>query len=167
MREKGDSVAIENPAACWIRVIVLHLGAFFTSSCALGDLPPSDFTPLEESEIVNIVLKEWYVLPDKRTVDAGGVTFKVANQGRIDHEFIVIKTALPVHDLPVNEKGLNEKKAGLMMGEIEDIHPGEMKEITFNMFSGSYVLFCNRVEREDHEIISHYRKGMRVAFTVR
>jgi uncharacterized cupredoxin-like copper-binding protein len=72
-----------------------------------------------------------------------------------------------VHELPVHEKGLDEKRAGKMMGEIEDIRPGEVRELTIDMPPGKYVLFCNRVETEDHKIISHYRNGMRVGFTVR
>ena len=160
-------MVIDNPAGSWVKVMVLQLIALAMISCAHGETHSSDLDDSARGATVDVVLKEWYVLPDKRTVDAGRITFEVTNHGRMDHEFIVIKTTLPVHDLPVHERGLDEKKAGKQFGEIEDIRPGETRELTFYMPPGSYVLFCNKVEIEDHKIISHYRQGMRVAFTVR
>ena len=156
-----------NPARHWARVIALQLIGTFTSSCAPNAAPTTDFAQPQRNETVSIVMKEWYVLPDKRTVEAGNIVFKVANQGRMDHEFIVMKTSLPLDALPLNEEGLHEKKAGKLIGEIEDIRPGESGEIGLNLTPGSYVLFCNRVEREGQEIVSHYRKGMRVLFCLR
>ena len=155
------------PVGRWARIIVLLLVTLATSSCAHEGPPPSDAMLTERGETVNVVLHEWYVLPDKRAVGAGVVTFKIANQGRTEHEFLVIKTSVPMADLPVNEKGLNERGAGQMIGEIEDVHPGETREVTYSLRSGNYVLLCNRVERQDHEIVSHYRRGMHVAFTVK
>ena len=85
----------------------------------------------------------------------------------MDHEFVIIKTNLKIADLPVNSKGLDEKKAGLEIGEIENIRPGEKKQATYYLPAGLYVLFCNKLEMEDDKIISHFRHGMRIAFTVR
>ena len=161
-------MAMVDPAGGRIKSPTLQLIlALVLSSCAHGESPLSDFSLSEKAETVNVVLKEWFVLPDKMAVDEGDVTFKVDNRGQMDHEFIIIKTTMSVHDLPVHEKGLNEKKAGKMIGEIEDLRPGEIREITVHMSPGSYVLFCNKVEIEDHKIISHYRRGMRVGFTVK
>lgn len=160
-------MAIVDPARRRVRIIALQLLAWASISCAFGESPHEEAGHSEEGGTVNVVLKEWFILPDRMTVDEGRVTFKVANHGHMDHEFIIIKTDIPVHDLPVHEKGLNEKKAGESIGEIEDIRPGELRELTIEMPSGKYVLFCNKVETEDHKIISHYRHGMRVAFTVR
>jgi uncharacterized cupredoxin-like copper-binding protein len=165
--ERWLLMAMINPAARWRRIIALPLLALVVISCAHSEALSSDRDDSEESETVNVVLKEWYVLPEKRSVDAHNITFKISNEGRMDHEFIVIKTTVPVHELPVHERGLDEKKAGKLIGEIEDIHPGETRELTVHMASGNYVLFCNRVEVEDHKIISHYRHGMRVAFSVK
>jgi uncharacterized cupredoxin-like copper-binding protein len=155
-----------NPAGKWVWIIALQLLVWVSISFAYGDSPHEEANHSEEGGAVNVVLKEWFILPDKMVVDEGRVTFKVANHGHMDHEFIIIKTEIPVHDLPVHEKGLDEKKAGKAIGEIEDLRPGEVKELTINMPRGKYVLFCNKVEMEDHKIISHYRHGMRVAFTV-
>jgi uncharacterized cupredoxin-like copper-binding protein len=156
-----------NPAGSWVKFILIQMLALLGSSYALGESPQSHSSRSEADETVNVTLQEWYVLHDKKTVTAGDITFIVTNRGRKDHEFIIIKTPLPIDALPVTEKGLIEKKAGKMIGEIEDIHPGEIKEITLDMSPGSYVLFCNRIETDDHKIISHYRQGMRIAFTVR
>jgi uncharacterized cupredoxin-like copper-binding protein len=160
-------MAIVNPAGRWVGITALQLLAWVSISCAFGDSPHVESDHSEEGGTVNVVLKEWFILPDKMTVDEGRITFKVANHGHMDHEFIIIKTEIPVHDLPVHEKGLDEDKAGKAIGEIEDLRPGEVKELTLDMPRGKYVLFCNKVETEDHKIISHYRHGMRVAFTVK
>ena len=153
-------------AGSWVKPNALLLLAMVACSAA-GNVLAADSDDANEREIVNVVLKEWYILPDKMAVDARYVTFKVANHGRRDHEFIIIKTDVPVHDLPVHAKGLDEKKVGEAIAEIDDIRPGETKELTLHMSVGSYVLFCNKVEIEDHKIISHYRHGMRVAFKVK
>lgn len=160
-------MAMENPVARWHRLIALPLIALVAVSCAHSEALSPDRDDSGESETVSVVLKEWYVLPEKRSVDARNITFKITNEGHMDHEFIVIKTTMPVHELPVHERGLDEKKAGKEIGGIEDIHPGETRELTVHMAPGNYVLFCNKVEVEDHKIISHYRHGMRVAFSVR
>ena len=156
-----------NTTVNWVRLIMLQLMALLSGACTVGASSDTDFAPSDRSETVNVVLKEWYVLPDKTTVNAGNISFKVANQGRMEHEFIVIKTTVPVHALPVNEKGLDEKRAGKMIGELEDIHPGETREVSFHLAPGSYVLFCNKLEIVGNKVESHYRRGMRVGFTVR
>ena len=155
-----------NPAGSWVQPNVLLLLAM-VACCAFGNVLAADRDEENEHESINVLLKEWYILPDKRVVDARHITFKVTNQGRRDHEFIIIKTDVPVHDLPVHAKGLDEEKVGKAIGEIEDIYPGETKELTLHLSVGNYVLFCNKVETEDHKIISHYRHGMRVAFKVK
>ena len=160
-------MAVVDPVKGWIRFCALQLIALVLSSCAQVETPRADDARSSEGDTVDIVMREWYILPDKTAVDEGDVTFTIHNIGRMEHEFIIIKTTLPVHELPAHEKGLNEKKAGKMIAEVEDIHPGETRALTMHMEPGRYVLFCNKVEKEDHEIISHYRLGMRVGFVVR
>ena len=155
------------PAASWVNLIALPLFAAMAGSCAQDEIHPSDFSPSKIDAIVSVSLKEWYVLPDKIAVDAGNITFKVSNHGQMDHEFIITQTTKPIDELPVTEEGLNENKAGRSYGEIEDIPPGETREITIHMTPGRYILYCNRMEMVDHKMMSHYRRGMRVAFTVR
>ena len=160
-------MAMIDPFGRRIRNIGLQFIVLALSSCAQVESPHSDNNLSERVEVVDLVMREWYILPDKTTVDEGNVTFTVHNVGRMDHEFMIFRITLPVHDLPVTENGLNEKKAGKMIGEMEDIRPGETRELTVHMEPGRYVLFCNKVDKEDHKIISHYRQGMRVGFTVR
>ena len=155
------------PAGSWVNIIAPLLLAAMAGSCAHDEISESDFAPSEVDETVNVSLKEWYVLPDKNAVNTGNITFKVSNHGRMDHEFIVTKTATPFDALPVTEEGLNEKKAGTELGEIEDIPPGETRMITLHLTPGRYILYCNKMGMEDHQMFSHYRRGMRVAFTVR
>ena len=165
--DKVVSMPKVNACGKWFRCVVLQLATLLTVSCAGHESPQSDVVPSARNVTVNVVLKEWYVLPDQAAVDSGNITFDVANQGRMDHEFVIIKTNLKIDELPVNSKGLDEKKAGVEIGEIENIRPGEQKQATFYLTEGSYVLFCNKLEMENGEIKSHFRHGMRIAFTVR
>ena len=164
---KGESLVTVSTAASRVRGIILLSVATVFGSYAHADSSSVDLVSSDKNEIVNVVLKEWYILPDKRTVDESNIMFKVVNQGKVDHEFIIIKTDLSLDAMPVHEKGLNEKEAGIKMAEIEDIRPGESRELAIDMPPGKYVLFCNRVEIEDHKIVSHYRHGMRIVFTVK
>jgi uncharacterized cupredoxin-like copper-binding protein len=165
--ERWQLMTTVRQVGAWARIIVLQLVTLATSSCAHHGAPLSDSALPENTEPVDVVLREWYVLPHKRTVDAGVITFKVANQGRMEHEFIVIMVSQAITDLPVNEQGLNERTAGKLIGEIEEIDPGETREVTYSLRPGNYVLLCNRVGSDGKEIVSHYRRGMHVAFTVK
>lgn len=156
-----------NVSKKWFRCVALPLAALLTVSCASQESPQSDFTPSARNETVDVVLHEWYVLPDKTAVASGNIAFNVANQGRMDHEFIIIRTNFKIEDLPVHARGLDEKKAGVEIGEIENIRPGENKQMTVHLPAGSYLLFCNKLEIAGDEVESHFRRGMHIAFTVR
>lgn len=163
---EGESMVTASTAASRVRGIILLFVVIVIGSYAQAESSVSSISS-DKSEVVNVVLKEWYILPDRRMVDESHVMFKVVNQGNVDHEFIVIRTDLPLDAMPVHEKGLNEEKAGIKIAEIEDIRPGESRDLAIDMPPGKYVLICNRVEIEDHKIVSHYRRGMRIVFTVK
>src|SRR5882672_452077 len=50
---------------------------------------------------VGVTLKEFKVTPVPASAKPGRVTFKVGNKGALDHEFVIVKTALPASRLPV------------------------------------------------------------------
>lgn len=122
----------------------------------------------QSSETVNVVLKEWHVEADKTQVRPGLVTFVTRNHGKEPHELVVLKTDSSPDKLPVSHGKVHEKKAGKVIGEIEEFAAGTTKTATFNLAPGQYVLFCNIAEKEGNgEIESHYEEGMHLVFNVR
>ena len=105
---------------------------------------------------VNVILKEWKLVPAPKVVPAGPVTFRVTNSGTLNHEFLVIKTSIPANALPVKNGEVSE--AGLTK-EIPSFKRGLTKTLTVTLTKGKYVLLCN--------IKSHYGYGQRSSFTVR
>jgi uncharacterized cupredoxin-like copper-binding protein len=115
---------------------------------------------------VDVVLREWEVAPKQTSVKAGKVYFLVENAGPEDpHEFMVIKTDLAPGALPFEDDKVPEDKVD-MVDEIEPFSPKSKASIVMTLAKGKYVLICNITEEEDGEIESHYREGMRTAFTV-
>jgi uncharacterized cupredoxin-like copper-binding protein len=120
-------------------------------------------------EEVNVVISEFTVEPDPKSVDAGEVTFVVDNQGGETHEFLVVD-ADSADDLPVDDDGAFDEAAfgeDNVLDEVEDIESGDTAELTLDLEAGSYVLLCNVVEEEESgEVESHFMEGMHATFTV-
>ncbi|HZJ50072.1 MAG TPA: hypothetical protein VFF07_04285 [Actinomycetota bacterium] len=117
---------------------------------------------------VSVTEREWGVVPDPTSADAGEVTFSVSNEGTEIHEFVVVKTDLASGDLPTVEDGsVDEEGEGIEpVDEIEDIAASSSQELKVDLESGHYIVFCNIVEKENGETVSHYANGMRTDFTV-
>ncbi len=105
---------------------------------------------------VAVTLKEWSLTPTRQTVAAGPVTFTVANRGKLQHEFLVIRTTKAPNALPIQDGAATE--AGLVK-EISEFKPGLTKKLTVTLKSGKYVLICN--------IKGHYKAGQYSRFSVR
>jgi uncharacterized cupredoxin-like copper-binding protein len=118
--------------------------------------------------VLNIVLDDGSISPDKRLVASGNVLFRAINTGSEVHELVIIKTDLPADSLPMQDSIVDEGRAGRVIGEIEEFPPGRTKEQVFELAPGRYVLFCNIIEEEDEgELESHYRSGMHAVLTAR
>lgn len=139
------------------RALVLSvIGLVFIAGCAAG------------GGTVKVKLQEFAIVPDKAEITAGKVTFEVTNDGPADvHEFVVIKTDLAPGDLPVDETGtVDETGEGMeVKGEIEDVAVGASESVPLDLAAGKYVLICNIYSEDEKE--SHYKEGMRIAFTVK
>ena len=138
-------------------------------SCGGDDDDDGDGGDGGTASTVAVTLKEFEVLPDKDSVPAGSVTFRATNDGPDDpHEIVVMKTDLAPGSLPTKEDGsVDEEGEGVeLIGEIEEMAVNSTEEITFTLEEGKYVLLCNIVEEEDGVIESHYKNGMRTAFSV-
>lgn len=144
---------------------ILGAGAF--TACGGGDEggggggTTRPTTTAAEGVEVNVELREFSILPEVDSAEAGEITFNVENTGPEDvHEFVIIKTGLKPNALPtVADGSVDEEGEGVeAIDEIGDIPVGETQSLTVDLEAGNYVLMCN--------IEDHYAEGMRTAFTV-
>jgi len=111
---------------------------------------------------VRVVEDEWSVKPDATSVPAGKVTFQIANQGKIEHELVVLKTDLAATALKMRAADptkVDEEAGAKNVGEVEDVAAGASKSETFDLAPGKYMLVCN--------VSGHYKSGMVAAFEVK
>jgi uncharacterized cupredoxin-like copper-binding protein len=104
--------------------------------------------------LVKVQLKEFKVLPSPLSAKRGFVSFSVKNTGKIDHEFVVLKTKTPPAKLPV--KGGKAVETG-RVGRVGQLKPGTSKSLNLTLKAGKYVLLCN--------LAGHYQAGQRIGFT--
>lgn len=104
-------------------------------------------------------LSEWKVAMNRKTAEAGEVTFWIANKGTMEHEFLVVRTDYPDGEIPLDGDHFSEDAEGVtVVDEIPEFEVGLIKELTLELAPGAYQLLCN--------IPNHYKNGMHVAFTV-
>jgi len=117
----------------------------------------------------NVTVQEFSINPEKKSAKAGKITFNVENKGPSQaHEFLVFKTDLGVDELPTQSDGsLDEEDPALeMIDEITQFNPGQKKSLTVELEPGKYILACNVGEETGGQVESHFKQGMRTAFTV-
>ena len=75
---------------------------------------------------VRVSLSEWAVTPSVSSVAAGDIYFLVDNLGPVDpHEFVIIRTDLPIDGLPTDDTGFVPEDQIDLVGEIEPFTPRE------------------------------------------
>lgn len=146
------------------RAIALTL-AFLACCGAMAFVACSDPNDIST---VNVTLREFSVTVDQRAVPQGQVTFHVTNGGTVPHEFLVIQTDLAADALPTRSDGsFNEDGAGVdVLSEIEEIQPGQSRDLTIDLDDARYALICNMVHQEGGRVSAHYSLGMRTSFEV-
>jgi uncharacterized cupredoxin-like copper-binding protein len=102
---------------------------------------------------VKVTEKEFTVKPVPVKAKAGKVTFSVRNVGKLEHEFVVIKTNLAPGKLPIVGNKASEKGR---VGKVPPFKPGKTKTLTLTLKAGKYVLLCN--------VAGHYKFGQRAGF---
>jgi uncharacterized cupredoxin-like copper-binding protein len=100
-----------------------------------------------------------FLKSDLTSVKAGHVTFVVTNNGKKDHEVVVLKTDTPFDQLAI-DPATNKVSEDGNVGETgePDMKPGDTRTFEVDLTAGNYALVCN--------IEKHYGMGMRAAFTV-
>lgn len=101
-----------------------------------------------------MTLKEFKIIPVPATAKAGEVTFNLNNIGKVEHEFVVIKTAKDAGDLL---KGDEADETGAV-GEDGSIKPGSTDKLKLKLKAGHYALICNPP--------GHYQAGQYANFDV-
>ena len=116
--------------------------------------------PVPDGTPVNVTLHEAsdsaYVLAaDQASVKAGKVTFKVTDNGKKDHETVLLKLDGTPFDKLAIDGATNRVGEDTNVGETgePDLTPGETRSFTVDLVAGTYVLVCN--------IEKHYGLGMR------
>lgn len=104
---------------------------------------------------VKVSLIEFKLIPSVKRVAAGKVTFAVRNAGKINHEFVVLKTKTPAAKLPIKSTGAVETGK---IGKIGQFKSGLTKSLTLTLKPGHYALICN--------LPGHYQAGQHADFTV-
>jgi uncharacterized cupredoxin-like copper-binding protein len=144
-------------AASTIALLAVSIGA-----CGGGDDNESTTaaatnTTSTEPTVVNASLGEYFIKLDKSSVPAGRVRFNASNDGKLEHELVVIKTNLAPGKLPL-KNGEADEDVGSSPGEIPSLPSGTKKTLDVKLTSGKYVLICN--------LPGHYKAGQYTGISV-
>lgn len=94
-----------------------------------------------------------------QTAPTGSVAFSIENQGKLQHQFVVIKTDLPDGELPLTSDGSAVDESQLpVIGSNLDIEPGAKATLPLDLPAGKYVIICN--------VPGHYGLGMHTSLTI-
>jgi uncharacterized cupredoxin-like copper-binding protein len=136
-----------------VSVVVASALAFAVLGTAAAVAAPSSAGTAPT--VVNVKLTEMKIVPSRRSVPAGKVTFRVKNVGMSLHELVVIRSNTAPGKLPVKNHEASEAGS---VGEVADLHAGKSGTVTLDLKKGKYILICN--------ITGHYQAGMYTGFTV-
>jgi uncharacterized cupredoxin-like copper-binding protein len=126
---------------------------------AAAVLLPASAQTAHGPAVVKFKMIEWDIIPQNASKSHGPlpkVTFVVTNAGKLDHEFVVLKTNTAAGQLAkLGAKEAPEKGA---VGEIEEIAPGKTKKLVLKLAQGHYALICN--------LTGHWNNGQFVDYYV-
>jgi len=133
--------------------LMLGLGVALALAVSIGALTAEAVT---SNKAVAVTLNEFNAIPAVQGAPAGSVTFTVKNTGKVEHEFVVVKTLRPAGSLASHNGEASE--AG-NVGEIGSVKPGQEKKLTLTLKKGHYSLLCN--------LPGHSKSGQFTDFYVR
>ena len=115
--------------------------------------------PAPGAVAVNGIMNEWTVQVDLASVRRGPVTFTITNTGTVLHEFLVVRTDVPVGALVLVGDHFDEEGSLVnVVKEIPDVAAKATGTATVTLEPGRYQLVCNQP--------GHYALGMYTGFTV-
>lgn len=148
-----------------VRVVAFAAAGLLAVGCTGGAAPssaPPSSAPASAAgsggTVVTASTSEYKIDLGATSAPAGDVTFQIRNAGKIQHEFVVVKTDLAADKLPTAEGEVDEDDGQLeAVDEVEDIDPGASPTLSVNLPAGHYVVLCN--------VPGHYDLGMHTDFT--
>jgi hypothetical protein len=135
-----------------MRKLALGIAAVMVVVVSFGVLTAGGVT---SKPLVAVQVDEFSVFPGTQGAPRGKVRFVVTNIGKMEHEFVVLKTNKPAGNLL---KGKEADESGAV-GEIDGVPPGEARTLTLTLKPGHYALICN--------LPGHYMTGQFADFYVR
>ena len=139
--------------------LVLVVGAALVAM-AIGLFAVTGGSPATHPS-VKAGLREWAVTFDQTILSRGTYTFKIANDGKVEHELIAFRTSLSPGALPTAADGrINEEDPALVSAtDGPNLKPGQTTSRTVDLTTpGTYVFMCN--------LPAHYGLGMHTVVTV-
>ncbi len=141
-------------------------------ACGGGDNGDDGGSSSSGSTVVTIMMNDvgdsYTMTPNTMSVAAGSITFEIANEGLIAHEFKVVKLTEMGMDLTdlTTEAGLIPQSGNTVegVGEIlaslteADLPKDGSDSLTLDLEPGDYLLLCN--------VATHYQLGMWSEFHV-
>jgi uncharacterized cupredoxin-like copper-binding protein len=135
-----------------MRKLSLGIAAAVAVAVSIGVVSAGAVT---SKPLVAVQVDEFSVFPQTQGAPVGKVRFVVTNIGKVEHEFVVIKTKKPAGDLL---KG-NEADESGAVGELDGVKAGNARVLVLILKRGHYALICN--------LPGHYRTGQFADFYVR
>ncbi len=134
------------------------LAAVCAVTLALAACGSGASAPLAHS--ATATLSEFTIALDTAKLGAGQATLSIKNDGKITHEFVLVRTDLAAGALPVGSDGGVDEEATEVshVDEAEDIAAGSTASLTVSLPAGRYVVFCN--------LPGHYKGGMHAGIEV-
>ena len=136
--------------------LFLGIGALAAIAVSIGTLTAGAVT---SKPLVAVQVDEFSVFPGTQGAPTGKVRFVVTNIGKVEHEFVVIKTVKPAGSLLGGDHGPNAADEKGSVGEIGGIPAGQAKTLNLVLKRGHYALVCN--------LPGHYKTGQFADFYVR
>ncbi|HZP29968.1 MAG TPA: cupredoxin domain-containing protein [Acidimicrobiia bacterium] len=117
---------------------------------------------------VAVTLGEYTIRARPLSVPAGTVRFAVRNTGGLVHEFVVARgSSATLTTAPDGSVAEDQIAKADQLGELEELGHGDTATLTArNLTPGTYVLFCNVVDKSGGTTVSHFANGMHATLTV-
>ena len=143
-----------------ITATVAGAGAILLSAC--GGSTSTSSKPASASDTrpprIAATVGDYRITVDRDTMRSGIVSFDIRNDGRVAHEFVILRSDHAADALPREGDEVSEHAAGKLQDEAEGIDPGKTVNLATSLKPGRYVLICN--------LTGHYRRGMHAGFRV-
>ena len=147
---KNDAARVAAGANAFRPLVESYLEEHPAGAAAAAKAAPS----VPANAVAVPVLLTDYEISTPNVQPAGPTVFTITNNGKLDHEFVVLRTDIAPQALKVDaDGGLEEKQPGVtLVDEHEDINPGATVTLYIPLEPGKYVLLCNTPEHFKHKM---------------